>query len=87
MQLTNVTKSYSFRFMRKIIIAIDGYSACGKSTTAKALAKQKVDIFRSGIWKPRTRPNSFEGVGTEGLKWLRRVKEETGLEALEIISF
>jgi chorismate mutase len=47
--------------------------------TAKALAKQKVDLFRSGIWKPRTRPNSFEGVGTEGLRWLRRVKEETGL--------
>jgi len=48
--------------------------------TAKALVKQKVDLFRSGIWKPRTRPNSFEGVGTEGLKWLRRVKEETGLK-------
>ena len=48
--------------------------------TAKALVKQKVDIFRSGIWKPRTRPNSFEGVGTEGLKWLRQVKEETGLK-------
>jgi chorismate mutase len=36
-------------------------------------------VFRSGIWKPRTRPNSFEGVGYEGLKWLKRVKEETGL--------
>ena len=47
--------------------------------TARSLAKQKVDIFRSGIWKPRTRPNSFEGVGTEGLRWLRLVKEETGL--------
>ena len=32
-----------------------------------------------GIWKPRTRPNSFEGIGVEGLKWLRNVKEETGL--------
>ncbi len=48
--------------------------------TAKALAKQKVDLFRAGIWKPRTRPNSFEGVGTEGLKWLRNVKAETGLK-------
>ncbi len=49
--------------------------------TAKALAESgKVDLFRSGIWKPRTRPNSFEGVGTIGLKWLRRVKEETGLK-------
>lgn len=36
-------------------------------------------IFRAGIWKPRTRPNSFEGVGTEGLAWLKSVKAETGL--------
>lgn len=49
--------------------------------TAHALAKQgNVDLFRSGIWKPRTRPGSFEGVGKEGLKWLKRVKEETGLK-------
>ncbi len=48
--------------------------------TARQLAAVKeVSVFRAGIWKPRTRPNSFEGVGTEGLKWLRRVKEETGL--------
>ncbi len=39
-----------------------------------------VDLYRAGIWKPRTRPNSFEGVGTIGLKWLKRVKEETGLK-------
>ena len=48
--------------------------------TARQLAKlNKVDVYRAGIWKPRTRPNAFEGVGTEGLKWLKRVKEETGL--------
>jgi 3-deoxy-7-phosphoheptulonate synthase len=48
--------------------------------TARQLAGLKeVSVFRAGIWKPRTRPNSFEGVGVEGLKWLRRVKEETGL--------
>ncbi len=48
--------------------------------TAIQLARVKeVSVFRAGIWKPRTRPNSFEGVGVEGLKWLRRVKEETGL--------
>jgi chorismate mutase len=48
--------------------------------TAQALAKQHIDLFRAGIWKPRTRPGSFEGVGKEGLKWLKRVKEETGLK-------
>ncbi len=48
--------------------------------TAGELAKLKeVSVFRAGIWKPRTRPNSFEGVGIEGLKWLRMVKQETGL--------
>lgn len=48
--------------------------------TAKALAKQNIDFYRAGIWKPRTRPNCFEGVGTIGLKWLKSVKEETGLK-------
>lgn len=48
--------------------------------TAYQLAELKeVTVFRAGIWKPRTRPNSFEGIGTEGLKWLKRVKQETGL--------
>ncbi|MCJ7447628.1 MAG: bifunctional 3-deoxy-7-phosphoheptulonate synthase/chorismate mutase type II [Bacteroidales bacterium] len=48
--------------------------------TAKQLAMIKeVSAFRAGIWKPRTRPSSFEGVGIEGLKWLRNVKKETGL--------
>ncbi len=48
--------------------------------TAEELAKQNIDFFRAGIWKPRTRPNSFEGVGVEGLKWLKKVKEKTGLK-------
>ena len=48
--------------------------------TARQLAAlKKVDVFRAGIWKPRTRPNAFEGVGHEGLKWLKMVKEETGM--------
>lgn len=47
--------------------------------TAHGLADAGIDLFRAGIWKPRTRPGSFEGVGTEGLGWLKRVKEETGL--------
>jgi 3-deoxy-7-phosphoheptulonate synthase len=48
--------------------------------TARQLAAiDQVSVYRAGIWKPRTRPNSFEGVGSDGLKWLRRVKQETGL--------
>ncbi|MFO8001527.1 MAG: bifunctional 3-deoxy-7-phosphoheptulonate synthase/chorismate mutase type II [Marinilabilia sp.] len=48
-------------------------------STARELAAQGVKIFRAGIWKPRTRPGAFEGVGTVGLPWLKRVKEETGM--------
>jgi chorismate mutase len=47
--------------------------------TAKALASKGIKIFRAGIWKPRTRPGGFEGVGIDGLKWLKRVKTETGM--------
>ncbi len=47
--------------------------------TARQVAKQNVQVIRAGIWKPRTRPNMFEGVGTIGLEWLRAAKAETGL--------
>lgn len=48
-------------------------------TTAKSLASNGIKIFRAGIWKPRTKPGGFEGVGTEGLRWLKEVKAETGM--------
>ncbi len=41
-------------------------------TANRLAATGKVDILRAGIWKPRTRPGSFEGVGTKGLPWLQR---------------
>uniref|UniRef100_UPI0040291D7C chorismate mutase n=1 Tax=Candidatus Limisoma sp. TaxID=3076476 RepID=UPI0040291D7C len=47
--------------------------------TAKDLAKNGVRIFRAGIWKPRTKPGGFEGVGSVGLTWLQEVKKETGM--------
>jgi chorismate mutase len=47
--------------------------------TARQLKERGYSIFRAGIWKPRTRPNTFEGVGKEGLPWLRKVKEELGM--------
>jgi len=49
-------------------------------TTAHLLAATgKVSILRAGIWKPRTRPGEFEGIGSIGLEWLKRAKAETGL--------
>ena len=46
---------------------------------AHDLKNTDVSVFRAGIWKPRTRPGMFEGVGAIGLKWLKKVKKETGL--------
>jgi len=48
-------------------------------SAAKAIAAKEIKIFRAGIWKPRTKPGGFEGIGSEGLQWLKRVKEETGM--------
>lgn len=47
---------------------------------AHELKDSDVNYFRAGIWKPRTRPGNFEGVGALGLKWLQKVKEETGMK-------
>jgi len=55
------------------------------STAYKLSNISDVVIFRAGIWKPRTRPNGFEGIGKKGLHWLQRVKNETGLPtAIEV---
>ncbi len=48
--------------------------------TAKQLAENGIKVFRAGIWKPRTRPGNFEGIGSKGLEWLKRVKKETGMQ-------
>lgn len=48
-------------------------------TTAHQLADKGCHMFRAGIWKPRTKPGGFEGHGEPALKWLQRVKEETGM--------
>ncbi|HAE13785.1 MAG: bifunctional 3-deoxy-7-phosphoheptulonate synthase/chorismate mutase type II [Chitinophagales bacterium] len=66
-------KDWGFNFRRPLTIA----GPCSAETeeqvheTAKRLSKYPVDVLRAGIWKPRTRPNSFEGVGSVGLKWLK----------------
>jgi len=54
-------------------------------TARQIKAKTDVQVLRAGIWKPRTRPGSFEGIGTIGLKWLKKAKQETGLKtAVEV---
>lgn len=54
-------------------------------TAIQLSATNKVDVLRAGIWKPRTRPGSFEGVGTKGLSWLSQAKKITGMPvAIEV---
>lgn len=70
------------RMMKEPIIIAGPCSAESETQvleTARQLAAGGVKIFRAGIWKPRTMPGSFEGVGIAGLPWLRKVKEETGM--------
>lgn len=47
--------------------------------TARQLKELQVDLFRAGVWKPRSKPGTFEGVGTEGMKWLQEVRQEFGM--------
>ena len=55
--------------------------------TAHQLKDTDATVLRAGIWKPRTRPGNFEGVGEEGLKWLQKAKQETGMmTATEVAS-
>ena len=55
--------------------------------TAKGLKELGINVYRAGIWKPRTHPGSFEGVGAPGLKWMQRAKKEYGLKiATEVAS-
>ncbi|WP_396140842.1 chorismate mutase [Flavobacterium sp.] len=76
-----------FKLMHPLVIA----GPCSAETEdqvlkiAHELKDSKVSVFRAGIWKPRTRPGGFEGVGAIGLKWLQKAKAETGLQmAIEV---
>lgn len=67
---------------RPLIISGPCSAETEKQLTETALqlaGSGRVDVLRAGIWKPRTRPGSFEGVGTKGLVWLQQAKSVTGL--------
>lgn len=84
MQATATMKEKVQAILSKAPIIISG--PCSAETeeqllaTAQRLANTgKIDMLRAGIWKPRTRPGSFEGVGVKGLPWLLQAKKITGL--------
>jgi chorismate mutase len=77
----NALSDWGFSFSRPLIIS----GPCGVESekqihdTADALSKCNVQMLRGGIWKPRTRPGSFEGIGAEGLKWLKEAGRKNKL--------
>lgn len=79
--LDKIKNDWILQFKKPLIIS----GPCSAETqeqileTAHRLNKTYIQIFRAGIWKPRTKPGSFEGIGEKGLKWLQKVKEETGM--------
>lgn len=84
MQQTADARTITAEVMAKKPLIISG--PCSAETEEQVLATAtqlaatgKVDVLRAGIWKPRTRPGSFEGIGTKGLPWLQQAKRQTGL--------
>lgn len=89
MNITSENRKWldDFKLIHPLVIA----GPCSAETEdqvlkiAHELKDSKVSVFRAGIWKPRTRPGGFEGVGAIGLKWLQKAKAETGLQmAIEV---
>jgi len=78
----NIDKNCMFRKKGQTVIISGPCSAETEEqviTTARQLTETGASVFRAGVWKPRTRPDTFEGMGSVALPWLQRVKEETGM--------
>ena len=77
----STTSNWPIHFNKPLIIAgpCSAESEEQMLATGNALKSHPNLLFRAGIWKPRTRPSNFEGIGSIGLTWLKTVKEETGL--------
>lgn len=84
MELKELKNEWVNEFPKPLIIAgpCSAESESQMLQTAKEIKESNVEIpiFRAGIWKPRTKPNGFEGVGVIGLNWLKKVKEEYGFK-------
>ena len=83
MELSQLTNDWIKQFDQPLIIAgpCSAESESQMLETAQRIKESsgdKIPVFRAGIWKPRTKPNGFEGVGVIGLNWLKKVKEEFG---------
>ncbi len=81
LDLIPITEWGFFTLPRPMVIAgpCSAESEAQIMETAKGLASFGIHMFRAGIWKPRTHPGCFEGIGMPGLKWLQKVKETYGM--------
>ncbi len=84
MVIERTTKEKLNAVWNKRPIIISGPCSAESETQVVETAKQlaatgKVDVLRAGIWKPRTKPGGFEGIGAKGLPWLQKAEQETGL--------
>lgn len=83
LELAGVSEWGIFSDLRRPLVVAGPCSAESEQQlyeTAKGLRAAGVEVLRAGIWKPRTRPNCFEGVGAEGLPWMQRVQRELGMK-------
>lgn len=82
LDLVPVSEWGFFTLPRPMIIAgpCSAESEAQVLQTARGLSELGIHMFRAGIWKPRTHPGCFEGIGMPGLKWLQKVKEQYGMK-------
>lgn len=81
-ELRSIKQNWIEEFNNKPLIIAGPCSAESEEQilkTALRIDKSYIQVFRAGIWKPRTKPNNFEGIGIDGLSWLKKVKSQTGL--------
>ncbi len=80
MEITSI-ENWGFNFQRPLMIAgpCSAESPEQIEAIAKGLRGSQIDLFRAGIWKPRTRPGNFEGIGGDALEWLKIAKEILGV--------
>ena len=80
MEVSSIEK-WPLKLSRPVIIAgpCSAESEEQVMATAEKLSNLNIGLFRAGIWKPRTRPGAFEGVGSKGLQWLQEVKKTYGI--------
>lgn len=80
-KLEDIKQNWLNKFKKPFVIAGPCSAETEQQTidTAIKINQDYVDVYRAGIWKPRTRPNNFEGIGKKGLEWLKYIKQNTNM--------